>query len=93
MMQSSPENRWFRTLCESDLGLPSAGAVSGCGMLRAGAVGGGSGVGRAQRGNIAFVGREHALEVVELHVVLRQIVRHLFNQREFLQKTVIGSQQ
>ena len=72
MMQSSPENRWARTLCESEaFEISAAGAASGCGTPRAGAVGGGWGVGWAQGSNIAFVGRKHVLEVVELHVLLR----------------------
>ena len=47
-----------------------------------------------QGSSIAFVRHEHVLDsvVVELRVLLRQVVRHLFNLREVPRKTVIGSQ-
>ena len=45
-------------------------------------------LGTEQQRRVCWIhGREHVLEVVELHVFLRQVVRHLFNLLEVPPKT------
>ena len=65
---------------------PSAGAASGCGTSRADAVGGGWGKGWVQGSNVAFVGCEQVLELVELCILLHQDrmfeLRYLFDLHE-----------